>query len=363
MTNAFPQETKINEASSKPRDFLEAIRQTMPDEIRRTTAFQKLLKRNKNPPKWDHKIFNQTEQGSWRSKDRSREPQRNSGTFKARSVATQDNRTEPSSTAKTSQLLSKQSDELGYFHIEHISYKNYKYHKEFERSLTPDIPVRKPLLVRFQNRGETIEKAIQSLHIKKLYLREESSRSTTRIRTARKTESLLDFQNTLESVKLQQIENHNQFVSDNRRREVRGQSTHKRAQRKQHSGLQQTTSTQTFEKPFLIVANSQQPSIRDPEHFKKMFAIQFQHNFRDEDNESFDSGQKDKLIEQEFQHYSKLTQKFLEELEIQLQDQQLTTTYTNEEYRLSKPRCGSQLSFEILVIEFHRQWRCSQDSH
>ena len=228
-----------------------------------------------------------------------------------------------------------------YIHMDHLAYRNYKYHKINEKSFITDVPFRKPPVYIFKNQKETIENAIQSLHLKKVYLRGESPENTSGKSNNRRSESIHDFEKTLETVKQQQLEDYSRSRAERKKKELEIQSLELNNVKKQpsasrtHSNNFYTLSTPQLHNRPITSGEDTVPSIRNFDYFRKTHMKEYGGSMSGENLRVKSSALKHKLLRQEFEYYSKLTQRHLEDINNNLQDQRLEA-YSYEEYKVLK---------------------------
>ena len=242
-----------------------------------------------------------------------------------------------------------QSADSDYIHMDHLAYRNYKYHKINEKSFITDVPFRKPPVYIFKNNKETIEKAIQNLHLKKLYLREESPEYTNEKALGRRTGSIHDLEKTLETAKQQQLEDYSRQKAERKKKELENQSVQldhakKVAQgSKTHSNNFYTLSTPVLHQRPITSGKDDARSLKSFDSYRKTQIKGFGGTLAGDNLKVKSSALKTKLLREEFDYYSKLTKQFLEEVNDNLQDQKLEA-YSYEEYKLLKHKFSMPIS-------------------
>lgn len=256
------------------------------------------------------------------------------------------------------QMQKKQPQpEPEYVHIENVDYQNYKYKKGGEKSFITEIPPKKPPVHIFKNKKETIEKAIQSLHIKRLYIGEESPDESADGRMGKRSGSMHDFEKSLETAKHQAaLEDYNLKRVEDHKRELEKESV-EMMKNNPPPASQRSGRSRGQNKPGLNLM-SNRPMTTEQfggysgptsfDYFRKTFMKEFKID-ADVKLKGKSSSLKNKILRQEFLHYSDVSQRYLADLCANLQDHKIEE-YSYEEYKAIKSKFSNNFSWELLFM-------------
>lgn len=323
--------------ASKKQEKQTTLYSTIPDDLRRNIAFRRLAIPNKDRTAEVRKPYYTTTSRFL--------PSHSQKISQLNSVQTEKGHTHGDEFcnsergANRNQKLFCSSSE--FIHLDHIDYKNYKY-QPGEKSYVLSIPAKKLPVRVFHNQTETIENAIERLHIQRLYMRNEDSnipQDFLGVEKVKRSSSLNEFEKTLGMAKLKQLEEFNlqqlakqrkqaerESFAMNKIRNISQQNCKDTVVARAHPTMNQSTSS--FQK---TVRNS---PIKHLDYFRKTHFKEFKFG-SDGEVMGSDSSTRKQLLRQEFLYYSEVSRRFLEDLGTVLHDRhdRRVNGYSLEDYK------------------------------
>lgn len=215
----------------------------------------------------------------------------------------------------------------GFIHIGHVDYQNYKY-QTGEKSFVTDIPAKRMPINVFYNKTETIENAIQSLHVQRLYLQDENSKfqegnkTNDLLKLPKRSNSLKEFEKSLGMAKLKQLEDYNFKKFEQQKRQTERKLFEKNKNRNIHTS-QQNSKEAIGMNPMLSNYPTENDgkisNIKIFDYFRKIHVKDF--NFEiDGRYKGVNLSLRKNLLRQEFLYYSEVSRRFFDDLSAILQD-------------------------------------------
>lgn len=244
---------------------------------------------------------------------------------------------------KKDSVAQSQGENTAYLQFNRTDYLNYKFPKAVNRNYITEMPPKKAFVHIFQNKRETLEKAIQDLQIKRLHFKDDFVDNEVLevkvkgMKGMKRSSSVQHFRKSVELARIHQVEN-SAHVEEEKKNQT------KRSRKESQSVSQNMMEAKAGDETAVLDSEIGQQVVTgepnklkivdNPEYFRKTYIKEFKIGPDGRYNGNNPS-LKNKLLKQEFNYYSELTQRLLDDLSSNLQQQALGI-YSYEEYKVLK---------------------------